>query len=66
VNPLLQLLMAQAPSIIDYIKSLHAKQNPDAPPITSAEVLVGLEQLFDDSNSKDEFMKTALKAELGL
>lgn len=61
---LLQLLIAQTPAIIALIKSRHAADNPDAPALTSQEVIDAFNQLFADSNAKDEMLKVALQAEI--
>ncbi len=61
---LIALLIQQAPSIIQDLKDRHAAANPDAPVLTSEQVLAAFEQVFTSSELKDEILKAALLAEL--
>lgn len=64
MSPLVQLLIMQMPAIIDGIKSVHKTQNPDAPDLTSQQVVDAFDQLFADSFAKDEMLRAALQAEI--
>ena len=65
MNPqLIQLLIAETPNIVEGIKALFKKKNPDAPQPTSADIIAAFEQAYADSNAKDEMLKAALQAEI--
>jgi hypothetical protein len=55
MNPgLLNLLIGQLPVVIGMIKGLHAQADPNAPPVTDAEVLAALQQAVASSIAKDD------------
>lgn len=64
MNPIAQLILAQAPEVIGFVKGLLQKRNPDAPVPTSEEVVLAFEKVFRDSFARDEFLKAALEAEI--
>lgn len=64
MNPLVQLIISQIPTIAALIREAHAKQDPNAPPITSEQVIAAFEELFTSSFAKDEALKAALQAEI--
>jgi hypothetical protein len=66
VNPIIQLIIAQLPAIAALIREAKAKSDPSAPPVGNEEVLAGFEELFGESYARDEVLKAALRAELGL
>lgn len=54
MNPLIQLAIAQLPSIIAAIKDRFRKQDPTAPVPTDAEVMAAFESAYQSSLAKDE------------
>jgi hypothetical protein len=64
MTPLLQLLISEIPDIVTLVKAKHAAQHPDAPPLTSADIIAGFDQAFSDSIAKDEMLRKALQAEI--
>ncbi len=65
MNPILQLLIAEGPSLVAFIKDRFRTANPEAPEPTSEEVVAAFEALFTSSLARDEFLIAALKAEIG-
>lgn len=53
VSPLVLLAIQETPAIIATIKDLFAKQNPDAPQPTDAEVIAAYQQALQSSLDKD-------------
>lgn len=53
VNPLVVLAIQETPAIIATVKSLFAKQNPDAPEPTDAEVIAAYQNALQSSLDKD-------------
>ena len=64
MNPILELLIGQAPQIIGLIGGHLGKSNPGAPPPTSEEVIQAFRELFTSSDARDEFLKASLKSEI--
>ena len=62
MNPIVQLIIQQAPSIIALLQQRHAANNPEAPPLTAGEITAGFEQAFSDSIAKDELIRAMLQA----
>jgi len=54
MNPLLQLVIQEMPSIINMIKDRNSQINPSLPPLTDAEALTILQQALDSSLAKDD------------
>lgn len=54
MNDLLILAMKELPGVIDLIKARHAETNPDALPLTDAEVIAALKSAIDSSEAKDD------------
>ena len=63
MNPLVQLLIQQAPSLIGFIRELRQKNDPAAPQPTEQDIIAAFEALFVSSLARDEFLIKALKAE---
>lgn len=59
MNPLVLLLIQEAPALIEAAKGLFATVNPDVPEPTSEEVLAAFEALFHDSIAIDDFILAA-------
>jgi hypothetical protein len=51
---LIQLAVAELPNIVGGIKALFKKQNPDAPPVTDAQVFAALNNAYFSSLAKDD------------
>lgn len=51
---LLQLAVAELPNIVAGVKDLFAKNNPDAPPVTDAQVFAALNSAYLSSLAKDD------------
>lgn len=64
MNPIVQLIIAEVPSIVALIKERRQKDDPNAPPLTGDQILRGFEEAFADSFAKDEMLKAVLKAEI--
>lgn len=64
MNPIVQLIIQEAPGIIALIRAKHAAANPDAPIPTSEEVIAAMEATFASSLAKDQLLKAVLRAEL--
>jgi hypothetical protein len=64
MNPILQLLISQAPSLIAFVGGLVHRNDPAAPVPTNEEVIMAFQQLFADSSARDAFLIEALKAEI--
>ncbi len=62
MNPIIQLIIAEAPNLIALIQRRHAANNPDAPPLTPEEIVVAFEETFMDSIAKDEIIRAAIAA----
>lgn len=55
MNPqLVTLAIQETPAIIDGLKALFAKQQPDAPVPTDAEIIAAYQSAFVSSLAKDE------------
>jgi hypothetical protein len=55
MNPgLLNLIIGQIPGIIAMIKTNHAASDPNAPPVTDADVLAALQQAVASSIARDD------------
>jgi len=59
-----QLILAEIPDIVQAIKDAHAVANPEADPITSEEVINGLQELFLNSFARGEALRIAVEAEI--
>ena len=64
MSPLLQLLIAKAPEIIDGFKRLHREAHPEAPDPTNEQVIDAFHAAFMDSVARDAFLSAVLKAEI--
>lgn len=64
MNAVAELILSEVPDIFAWIKQAHATANPEAPPLTSQEIIDGFESLFRDSFARDEALKIALQAEI--
>ncbi len=64
MNPLMQLILSQMPGIIAEVKKVRVAQDPNAPTITSEQVIAAFEKLFQDSLMKDQILKAELQAEI--
>ena len=54
MNPaLIALAIQETPAIIEAVKLLFARRNPDLLPPTSAEVILAFNQAFESSLAKD-------------
>lgn len=53
VSPLVLLAIQEAPAIVSTLKSLFAKQNPNAPEPTDAEVIAAYQTALQSSLEKD-------------
>lgn len=53
VSPLILLALQETPAIIATVKSLFAKQNPNAPEPTDAEVVAAYQTALQSSLDKD-------------
>ncbi len=51
---LIQLAVQEMPSVIAGIKELFKKNNPDAPPVTDAQVFAALNTAYLTSLAKDD------------
>lgn len=54
MSPLEQLAIQEIPNVVDYLKSLFAKQNPTLPEPTSDEVIAAYQTGFASSVAKDD------------
>lgn len=54
MSPLEQLAIQEIPNVVDYLKSLFAKQNPTLPEPTSDEVIAAYRAGFASSVAKDD------------
>jgi len=54
VNPLIQLAIAELPTVIAAFKELFKKNNPDLPEPTSDEVIATFNQVYILSLAKDD------------
>lgn len=52
-------VLKELPGIIDLIKASHAQANPDALPLTDAEVIAALKSNIDASIMKDDAITKA-------
>jgi hypothetical protein len=53
-NMLIGLAIQEAPAVIDRIKELFHRDNPDAPQPTSEDVIAAYQSAFDSSLAKDD------------
>ena len=63
MTPLEQLIIAEIPSLVDYIKVLFTKQNPNLPPPTSDEITAAYQAGFTSSVAKDDAWLAAQAAQ---
>lgn len=59
MNPLAQLIIAETPAIIAFIKELFVNRNPNLPVPTDAEVIAAYEAGYLASIAKDEAIKAS-------
>lgn len=64
MNPIIQLIIEETPSLIALIREKLRKKDPNAPTPTSEEVIAAFEQAYADSYARDEMLKAALQAEI--
>lgn len=62
MNPILQLILQAAPSIIGLIQQQHAAANPREPALTPEEISAAFEEAFSSTILKDELIKAAYAA----
>lgn len=60
---LIALILKEAPSIITLIQARYAAANPDAPPLTAAQVVAGFEDAFTSTITKDDMIKAWINAQ---
>lgn len=54
MNPLVLLLIQQSPEIIQFVRELFRKENPDVPPPTSDQVIQALHGWAASAIAKDD------------
>lgn len=54
MNPLLQLIIGQLPGLVQTIRDLLRRRDPNAPEPTDAEVLAAFQEAIASSLAKDE------------
>lgn len=54
MNPLILLAIQETPNIIEGLRALFARQNPNAPPVTDEEALQALHAAVQSSIAKDD------------
>lgn len=57
LNALVTVATGLLPSILALVKEAHSTANPDAPPLTDAEVFAALQSAIESSVAKDEQWK---------
>lgn len=62
MNPIVQLIIGEVPSIIALIQQRHADANPSAPPLTPQQIADAFEEAFTSTIAKDEMIKAILAA----
>lgn len=64
MNPIVQLIITEAPAIIALIRDRHKATDPNAPVLTNEQVLAAFEEAFGSSLTKDAMLRAALEAEI--
>jgi hypothetical protein len=59
MSPILELVIEEVPTLINFLKARYATTHPGEPPLTSEQVMAAFEDAFTSTIHKDEMIRAA-------